>query len=99
MNKEEFRCEDAAREIVLDAILQHTGIPVSASDSLADLDLDSLERTELLIELADGCDHALHQVSANLPEIELDDKEYHKVKMVEDLIQMIANRLQQAIVR
>ena len=97
MNKKEFRCEEAAREIVLDAVSQHIGIPVSKDDRLADLGMDSLERTDLLIELADGCDHALQQISADLPEIELDDQEYHKAKTVEDLIQLIATQLQAAL--
>lgn len=95
--KEEFNCEHAAQEIVTDAFLQHANITVSAEDTLNELGLDSLEQTELLIELSDSCDHALQQVFGDPPEIELDDAAYQRARTVADLIQMVADRLREAI--
>ncbi|MDD5469291.1 MAG: hypothetical protein PHO92_00605 [Candidatus Peribacteraceae bacterium] len=94
---EEFDCEHTAREIVLDAFSQHTGATVSAEEKLGEIGLDSLEKTELLIELSDSCDHALQQVFPDPPEIELDDTAYQRAGTVADLIQMVADRLRQAI--
>ena len=94
---EEFNCEHTAREIVLDAFSQHTGGTVSPEAKLSEIGLDSLEQTELLIELSDSCDHALQQVFPDPPEIELDDTAYRCAKTVADLVQMVADRLRQAI--
>ena len=98
MDVSAFRYDDVARDIVIDAISQHTGIPVSEDDTLHDLDLDSLERTEILIELEDSCDYAVRDIFPQITrEIEIDDKKYHAAKTVHDLVQIVADQLHWAI--